>query len=193
MNIVERTKNIILKPSQTWAEIHAEQMSISELYTSYAVILAAIPAVASLIGYGLIGQSAFGIYVRWGIGRALGYAILYYILTLVGIYVDALITDALAPSFGGKKNILNAFKAVVYSMTPGWVGGIFYIIPSLSILAILAALYGIYLFYLGLPVLMETPKEKSLGYVVVVIIVTFVINFIIGAITGSLFALSPIG
>jgi len=78
MNIVERTKNIILKPSQTWAEIHAEQMSISDLYKSYAVILAAIPAVASLIGYGLIGQSAFGIYVRWGIGRALGYAILYY-------------------------------------------------------------------------------------------------------------------
>lgn len=57
-------------------------------------------------------------------------------------------------------------------MTPGWVGGIFYIIPSLSILAILAGLYGLYLFYLGLPLLMETPKEKSLGYVIVVIIVT---------------------
>jgi len=193
MNIVERAKNIILKPSQTWAEIHAEQMSISDLYKSYAVILAAIPAVASLIGYGLIGHSAFGIYVRWGIGRAFGYAILYYVLSLVGIYVIALITDALAPSFGSKKNFLNAFKTVVYSMTPGWVGGIFYIIPSLFILAIIAALYGIYLFYLGLPVLMETPKVKSLGYVVVVIIVTFVVNFIIGAIAGSLFALTPIG
>jgi len=193
MNIVERAKNIILKPSETWTEIQAEQMSISDLYKSYVVILAVIPAVASLIGYGVIGHSAFGMHVRWGIGRAFGYAILYYVLTLVGIYVDALIADALAPNFGGKKNILNAFKAVVYSMTPGWVGGIFHIIPSLSILAILAALYGIYLFYLGLPLLMETPKEKSLGYVVVVIIVTFVINIIIGAITGSLFALSPIG
>ncbi len=193
MNLVERAKNIILKPSQTWPEIKDEQITIPELYTSYAVILALTPAVASLIGYGLIGHSAFGIYVRWGVGKAFGYAILYYILSLVGIYLVALITDALAPSFGSNKNILNAFKTVAYSMTPGWVGGIFHIIPSLSALSIIASLYGIYLFYLGLPVLMETPKEKLPGYVVVVIIVTFVVNFIIGAIAGSLFALSPIG
>ena len=29
MNIVERTKNILLKPSQTWAEIKNEHMSIT--------------------------------------------------------------------------------------------------------------------------------------------------------------------
>ncbi len=189
MDLVERVKGIILKPSRTWPEIKEETITISELYTSYAMILAAIPAVASLIGYGVIGHSAFGMYVRWGIGRALGYAILYYVLSLIGVYIDALIIDALAPSFGSKKNILNAFKTVVFSMTPGWLGGIFYIIPSLSILAILAGLYGLYLFYLGLPLLMETPKEKSLGYVIVVIVVTIVVNLVIGAITGAIFSL----
>jgi hypothetical protein len=105
----------------------------------------------------------------------------------------ALIADAIAPSFGSNKNILNAFKAVVFSMTPAWLGGIFYLIPSLSILALLAGLYGLYLFYLGLPILMETPKEKSLGYVVVVIIVTIVVYIVIGAITGAIFAVSPMG
>lgn len=189
MDLLGRTKSIILKPSQTWLEIKEEKTTISELYTSYAAILAAIPAVAvaQLIGYGLIGHSVLGTHIRWGIGRAFGYAILFYILSLMGIYVVALITDALAPSFGSKKNILNAFKTVVFSMTPGWVGGIFYIIPPLSILAILAALYGIYLFYLGLPVLMETPKEKSIGYVVIVIVLTFVVNIVIGAIAGAIF------
>ncbi len=187
MNLVERSKNIILKPSQTWLEIKDEKATISELYTSYAMILAAIPAIAQLIGYGLIGHSILGAHIRWGIGRAFGYAILFYILSLVGVYVVALITDALAPSFGSKKNTLNAFKTVVYSMTPGWVGGIFYIIPQLSVLAFLAALYGIYLFYLGLPALMETPKEKTIGYVVVVIVLTFVVNIVIGAIAGAIF------
>lgn len=187
MNLVERAKNIILKPSQTWLEIKEEKATISGLYTTYAMILVAIPAFAQLIGYGLIGQSVLGTYFRWGIGRAFGYAITYYILTLIGIYIVALITDALAPSFGSKKNIINAFKTVIYSMTPGWVGGIFYIIPQLSILAFLSALYGIYLFYLGLPVLMETPKEKAIGYVVVVIVLTFVVNIVIGTIVGALF------
>ncbi|MGQ9695034.1 MAG: Yip1 family protein [Thermodesulfobacteriota bacterium] len=187
MDLVARVKSIILKPSQTWPEIKEEKTTISELYTSYAAILVAIPAVAQLIGYGLIGHSVFGVHIRWGIGRAFGHAILFYILSLVGIYVVAFITDALAPSFGSKKNILHAFKTVVYSMTPGWVGGIFHIIPPLSILAILSALYGIYLFYLGLPVLMETPKEKSIGYIVMVIILSFIVNIVIGAIAGAIF------
>ncbi len=188
MDLVERVKSILLKPSQTWPQIKEEITTIPELYTSYAVILAAIPAVAQLIGYGLIGHSVLGVHFRWGIGRAFGHAILYYILSLVGIYIVALIADALAPSFGSRKNILNAFKAVVFSMTPGWVGGIFYIIPTLSLLSFLAALYGIYLFYLGLPLLMETPKEKSVGYVIVVIVVTFVVYVLIGTFAGAIFS-----
>lgn len=188
MDLRDRIKSIILKPSQTWLEIKEEKTTISELYTSYAAILAAIPALASLIGYGLIGHSAFGMYVRWGIGRAFGYAIIYYVLSLIGIYIVALITDALAPSFGSKKNILNAFKTALYSMTPGWIGGIFYIIPSLSVLAILAGLYGFYLFYLGLPLLMETPKQKSLGYVVVVIVISIVVHVVIGVLSGTIFS-----
>ncbi|MGQ9646046.1 MAG: Yip1 family protein [Thermodesulfobacteriota bacterium] len=187
MNPLGRAKSIILKPSQTWLEIKEEKTTISELYATYAAILAAIPAVAQLIGYGLIGHSMLGAHIRWGIGRAFGHAILFYILSLVGVYVVALITDALAPSFGSKKNVLNAFKTVVYSMTPGWVGGIFYLIPPLSVLAFLAALYGIYLFYLGLPALMETPKEKSIAYVVIVIVLSFVVNIVIGAIAGAIF------
>jgi len=187
MDLVGRAKSIILKPSETWIEIKEEKTTISELYTSYVMILAAIPAIAQLIGYGLIGHSAFGVNFKWGFGRALGYAILDYILSLVGVYIVALIADRLAPSFASKKNMLNAFKTVIYSMTPGWVGGIFHIIPHLSVLAFLAALYGIYLLYLGFPILMETPKGKALGYAVVVIVIAIVINIIIGAIAGAIF------
>jgi len=53
MNIVERAKNIILKPSETWTKIKAEEVSISDLYKSYVVILAAIPAIASLLAMAL--------------------------------------------------------------------------------------------------------------------------------------------
>lgn len=187
MDMIGRAKGIIMQPAKTWTEIKEETTTISDLYKSYAVILAAIPAIAQFIGYGLIGYSVLGIHIQYGIGRAIGYAILYYILSLVGIYIVAFVADALAPNFGSKKNIINAFKAVTYSMTPSWIGGIFYIIPSLSPLAILAGLYSLYLFYLGLPNLMETPKEKSIGYVVVVIVVTIVVYIVIGAVVGGIF------
>ena len=191
MNLVERAKGIILRPSQTWLEIKEEKTTISELYTSYAVILAAIPAVAQFIGTSMVGYSLMGTHIKLGFGSALGQAITQYVLSLVAIYVVALIADALAPKFNSRKDILNAFKAVVFSMTPAWVGGVFLVIPTLAGLTLLASLYGIYLFYLGLPLLMETPKEKSLIYVIVVIIITFVVNVVVGGIAGAIF--SPFG
>lgn len=193
MNIVERTKSIILKPSETWQEIKTEQVTIGELYKSYAVVLAAIPAIAQFIGNGLIGYSFMGTHIRMGLGSALGSALFSYAMSLIGLYIVALVADALAPSFGSSKNITNAFKAVVYSMTPSWVAGILYIIPPLSLLVIIAVIYGLYLFYLGLPLLMETPKEKALGYVIVVIVITIVIYIVIGFITGMVFMSGPMG
>ena len=73
-------------------------------------------------------------------------AIVNYVLTLGMVYVVALIVEALAPTFGGTKDRLQALKLVAYGSTASFVGGVFYLLPSLSMLAFLAALYSIYLF-----------------------------------------------
>jgi ABC-type Na+ efflux pump permease subunit len=93
-----------------------------------------------------------------------------------------LIIDALSPTFSGEKNLNQAFKVATYSYTPGWLVGIFALIPALMILGILG-LYGLYLLYLGLPVLMKSPKEKSTGYTIAIIIAAIVIFVVISAIS----------
>ncbi len=114
------------------------------------MILAAIPAVAQFIGFGLIGRRyPFIGWVRMGLGTSLLRAVFSYILSLVMVYVFALIINALAPTFASTPNQLNAMKLAVYSMTPGWVAGILYIVPFLEWLVILASLYGLYVLYLG--------------------------------------------
>lgn len=193
MNIVERAKKIITNPKEAWAEIKAEQTTVKDIYLSYAVILAAIPAIAQFIGNALVGSSVLGVHFRWSIGRALGYAIFWYVLGLAGLALTAFIADSLAPSFGSQKNFVNAFKAVVYSMTPVWVAGILYIIPALGILVLLAGLYGLYLLFIGLPELMDTPKDKAIGYVIVVIIVNIIVYFVVGAVAGGIFLASRVG
>jgi hypothetical protein len=59
----------------------------------------------------------------------------------------------------------------------------------LAVLGIIAALYSIYLFYLGLPVMMKTPADKVIPYMavsaVVIIVVYIVAALISGAITGA--------
>ena len=186
MNLVERVKEIIVKPQETWEKIKGEETTIKDLYTSYACILALIPAIASFIGMSLVGVgiSFMGISYRVPVGTGLVHAILQYVLTLVGIYVVAFIIDALAPSFDSKKNMVAAMKVAVYASTPAWIAGILGIIPMLGILVIIASLYGLYLFYVGLPILMETPKEKVLGYFVVVIVVAVIVSVLIGVFAG---------
>lgn len=191
MNLVERAKGIMFKPAQTWETIKAEQTTIKDLFTSYAAILAIIPAAAGFIGMSLMGTSMLGIHFRIPFLYGIIHAIISYVLTLVGVYVVAFVIDALAPSFNSRKDILSAVKVAVFSFTPAWIGGIFLILPMLSILTFLASLYGLYLLYTGLPILMETPREKTLGYFVVVIIVSIVVSLIINVLARLVLPSGP--
>jgi hypothetical protein len=184
MNLVERVKRILMTPRSEWEVIDAEQTTPAELYTRYIVPLAAIGPIAQLIGYSVFGVSVpfVGTY-RVPIGSAITQALVSYLLTLAGTYVLALIIDALAPIFNGQRSQIQALKLAAYSLTASWVAGIFALIPGLRILTLLG-LYSLYLLYLGLPVLMKTPREKALGYTVVVIIAAIVLSLIIGAIAG---------
>jgi len=185
MNLKERIKRILLKPQEEWQTILGETTTIPELYKTYIVKLAAIGPVASIIGMSIVGISLpFVGSFRIPITTSIASAIVRYILTLIGVYILALIIDALAPSFSGEKSINQAFKVATYSYTPGWIIGVVGIIPALSPLMILG-LYGLYLLYLGLPVLMKSPKEKSMGYTVAVIIAAIVIFIVIGFISRA--------
>jgi hypothetical protein len=185
MNIVDRIKGILLKPKQEWQTISGETTTIPELYVTYVIILAAIGPVASVVGMSIVGISLpFVGSFRIPITTSIASAVAHYILTLVGVYILALIIDALAPTFSGEKNITQAFKVAAYSYTPGWLVGIFTIIPALSILSILG-LYGLYILYLGLPVLMKSPQEKSLGYTGAVIAAAIIIFVVIGIVSRA--------
>jgi Yip1 domain len=191
MNIAERAKRIILTPKTEWPVIAAEEPNIRQIVTEYVLPLALIPAIASIIGLGLIGR---GMMSSFGWGLAMG--VMQFAVAFVGVYVSALVVDFLAPKFASQKNLGRADQLVAYSCTPVWVAGILYIIPILGALVILAGIYGLYLMYLGLPQTMRTPPDKVIGYLVVSIIAMIVIYWIISltlsSIIFSIFGLSSL-
>ncbi|SRR6266540_803233 len=174
MNLVERVKAILLSPKTEWQAIEGEPGDANYLFTNYVAILAAVPAVAAFLGYSIAGL---------GIGRALFLAIFLYVVYCAAWYVEALVIDGLAPTFGGQKNFPNALKVAAYSSTAGWLAGIFQLIPLISVLSILG-LYSLYLLWLGLPVLMKSPPDRATGYTAAVVVIMFVIMIIIGFIVG---------
>jgi hypothetical protein len=184
MALVDRVKNILLKPREEWRVIDAEPTTPVELYKGYVIPLAAIGPVASAIGSLAFGYQGFGISYRPPVGTVISSTLVTYLLTLGGVYVLALIIDALAPNFGGTQNQVQALKVAAYSSTASWVAGIFGLVPVLSWLGIVG-LYSLYLLYLGLPVLMKVPEEKALGYTAVVIIAAIVLFLVVGLVAGS--------
>jgi hypothetical protein len=178
VNLIDRAKNIILTPATEWLVIEPEVTTPKELYLGYILILAAIGPVASFLSSTLFHFFFAGLFF------SLLILIVSYLVTLAMVFLLALICDFLAPKFGGISNQMQALKLMAYALTPAWVAGVFHLIPFLgSLLGLLAALYGLYVFYLGATPMMKVPADKAAGYTAVVVVIAIVI----GAVLSSFF------
>src|SRR5687767_10873411 len=100
MALPDRVKRILLTPKEEWRVIDTEPATPASLYTGYIIPLAAIGPIAQAIGYSVFGVTLpfMGTY-RTPIGSAITGAVVTFALTLVGVFVLALVIDALAPTF----------------------------------------------------------------------------------------------
>lgn len=187
MDLVARARAIVVNPKQEWSVIEKETTSARDLYAGYIAPLAAIGPVARAVGISVFGLN-LGFLGRWHVSpaTAIGGAVVSYVFTLAGIWILSLVIDALAPQFGGQRTAAQALKVAAYSATPAWLAGVFALFPPFSILGLLG-LYCFYLLYLGLPVLMKSPADKSVAYTAVVVIVAAVIFLMIGLVATTIF------
>jgi hypothetical protein len=194
VSIIDRARNICLTPSTEWPVIAAEPTSAGTLVTGYVAPLAAIGAIAGFIGGSVIGRSLpFVGYYRVGFFSGLVFALFTVCMAVVGVFLLSLVINALAPTFNGEKNSMQALKVAVYSYTPAWIAGVLQILPLLGIFAIFAAFYGLYLLYLGLPRLMKCPEDKAVAYTAVVVVCAIVLTVVIGAVGTAVVGVGALG
>lgn len=189
--LIARVKSILLTPKTEWPVIAAEPATTVGLYTGYILLLSALPAVCQFLKLAVFGYSMpFLGTMHVGVGFALSTALRVYVGSVIGTYVVALIINALAPTFGGQKNSVQALKVVAYSYTASWIAGIAVLLPALGMLIVFVGLiYGIYLLYLGLPPTMKCPPERAAGYTAVTLICTIILGVLVFYILGSVLGL----
>jgi hypothetical protein len=182
---ISNSQQIILHHEAEWARIVADENDKQSLlrYGMAMIIIAyALVFVLSLLfgmsaGYGGVFSSTYIIIS----------VVIQFVLAVASLYFIPMILAALAPSFGGKNDTLNALKLFVFAETPAWIGLAISRIPVLGILAIIAgAVFAIYLFWQHVGDAMSIPSEKKVGYVVVAVVVLGVIYIVIGAIGGAI-------
>jgi hypothetical protein len=174
MDIVARAQGMLTRPREEWAVVAGEPGDTKSLLMGYAVPLAAIPAAVGFLVSLMTGV---------GIIRALFLAIVQYVLSLVGIWLVSKIVEMLAPRFGGMANEPQAVKLVMYSYTAAWIASIVGIIPLIGwIVALLGALYSLYTFYIGAPIVMRVAENRAFLFTLAVIVCAIIVNMLIGVV-----------
>lgn len=191
MDLIERARAMVLNPGPTWPIIEQEKTDWPKLFFPYLATLALIPAVASFIGWSVLGFGSFGDVVRLPVLSGLALMASQYVLTLVMIFAWGWFINLLAPSFGGQSNLINGLKLTVYASTPAMLAGVFGAMPGLGFLSLVGGLYALYLVYQGLPVLMKNPPEKSITYMIMAM-VTGIVGSLMLSMLSSLFMPSPV-
>jgi Yip1 domain len=187
MTVVERIKGICLKPGLEWSRIETEPLTTRELLVGYVAPLAAIGPLAQFVGGVVLGRSlSFAGTYRIPLVTGIGLAVLAYVMSIIGTLGVSWIINALAPSFGGLKNRRQALRVAVFAYTPTWIAGVFMLFMPLGPLIIVASFYGLYLLYLGLPVLMKSPREKAGSYTAVVVVCAVALWVAAGALAGMM-------
>lgn len=173
-----RIKGIITEPDKEWDVIEAEPNNQNDIIVNYAVPIIALGAITTFIGKA--AMEVFSVYEGFML------AISYFISTIAGLYISAVVISELAPSFGTTKDFNASIKLIVYASTAALASAVIASLhPGLSFVG-LFGLYSIYLFWIGLPKILGTPEDKKIGFVLisalVILAVTFLINFILQSI-----------
>lgn len=178
--LINLAKQFILSPKEAWESVKDDTSTAQQHVTSYVFPLALIPAIATFIGVGFIGYFHS---IEWGISSA----VMSLINTLLGVFISGFVIHKLAPSFQTEVSLDKAVKLVGFSYTAALVGGIFNIYTPLAILVLIAALYSLYVLYLGFKPMTNVSEEKSMGYFVVSLVVIILVYVVIGLIMAALF------
>jgi hypothetical protein len=181
--LVARAKAILLKPKEEWPVIAAEPDDTSGLFTRYAVPWAAIGPVANVLHGQLFGYGMMGITWRPSLLGGLASMVTTYAISLIGLFVLALIVENLAPRFDGEASRPRALKLAVYGATASFLAGIFNLLPGLGMLSLLG-LYSFYLFYTGASPLMKVPEAKALSFTAVTVVCAIVLSLVVGAVAA---------
>jgi hypothetical protein len=186
--LIERVRLLLTSPKTEWPVIATEPATVAGLYKGYILYIAALSPLFTFLKFSVFGFNPLGLGAyHTGIGAGIAQAVMSYALSLVYFYVVALIVNALAPTFGGQKDKVQALKTVAYAFTASAIASVGLLLPWLGVLIVIAGVvYSIYLLYLGLPHTMKAPADRAAGYTAVTLIVAIVLFWIISLLTAGI-------
>jgi hypothetical protein len=181
--VFNRARNLVINSKTEWNNILLENFTKDEVVKKYA-----LPMIIIMTGCSMVGSFITVSNIGYAIIKALG--ILGF--TYIGTYISAVIINELTTSFNSKKDMNTTFRLVVYSLTAYYIMiSLVLLWPPLGMLSVFG-LFSVYLFWEGSTILLSTPEDNKVGFVVVsslvIVGVYSILYLILGGILSAVFA-----
>lgn len=175
MKNLNRLKNLLTNPNQTWLEISQEQSSVQNMLKYQLLVFALIPVLCAFISDAVIGVEMFNKVHRKPFYSSLVNSFLYYLSIIAFVFLLSFGLKLITIFFEIKVGFINSFKIINYSIFPVLFFSLFNLIPGASFLIYLIAIYSVYIFYKGLPILIKNQHDKSIILTTLLIVLLIMI------------------
>ena len=156
---------IMFKPSAEWEKIRIADDSIVGHYLKFVLLLAILPPVAWHYGATQVGWEVGGRLIRITVDSGLQIMVLFYFAIILGIGALGCMVHWMAETYEvDSSSFSKGVGVAAYTCTPMLLCGVTGFYPMLwldLLLGCAAAAYTVYLLYIGVPIVMQIPKERG--------------------------------
>lgn len=156
---------ILFSPQTEWERIRESNSSVVGHYLKFVALIAILPPLAWYFGSTQVGWTLGERVIRLTPDSALQIMVLFYLAILGGIAGLGCMVHWMSETYEAPTSSLAKGVAVAaYTCTPLFVVGAIGFYPLLwldILLGCAAAAYTVYLLYIGVPIVMEIPKERG--------------------------------
>ena len=156
---------LLVRPRVEWAAIHDRRYGVARSLFTHTAVFAVIPAIAGYVGTTRTGwQIGAGDVVRLTEASALRIAILYYLAMVATTFSVAWVIHWMSRTYGASQPLGQCYALATYTATPLFLAGAMHLQPILwlNLLVGLPVLgYTVFIFYTGVPAMMEIPQERG--------------------------------
>lgn len=171
----------VISPQSLWNDMLDDNRKWSDSLKSPILIFVGVVALLSAVMMVLFGyQIPFMGVVRPTIGQIMLQAVGSVVIYAISISIMSWVAVYLSKRVGGIENQNKAIWMLFLVSIPSLLGQAFATVPMIGLLLSLGlGIYSAVLFYKAIPIFMEVPLEKRLGYFIVMILASIVVSLVL--------------
>ena len=178
--MIQHTYGLLVKPSSQWRTVANLPESSLNTLILYPCIMAILPAVAWFYGTSQVGWTVGddGNTVKLTLASARQISILFYFAMVACIGAIGYFIHWMASTYGSQSSLAKGIAIAGLMATPLYLAGLVGFYPLLWVdllVGVIAISWSVYLMYLGIPIVMNIPKERGFLFSSAVLAICMVI------------------